>query len=262
MLKYIVALIFLIAAAFGLKLIRSSDSVKDIKPTVTETDSKNQSPQSENSLKYEQPILNQAIAGFKIERVGAELVVTPKSGAAFLFKDESGDTYIENFIVDYRTNPDVLSVYSKNNDDFWFTYLLPNGTKIPASHLLYFSPSGQRAIQTNFSTQDQPHNFNGWLMVEKNDDSFKVIAQQTPAEFKRFLNIGVQFKKWDGDDVVEVVIKYSTTQKAEFVTLCVPGRIEKIDGKWEITAELESAEQDCSEFNKDSIPENLRNLIN
>tara|TARA_B110001454_G_scaffold124375_1_gene116059 strand:+ start:39243 stop:40040 length:798 start_codon:yes stop_codon:yes gene_type:complete len=263
--KYIIALVFLIVAGLGLKFLRtpidpgtSSVGQNSYIPSV---DGKNQ-----KLADLEKSVASQPTPGFSINRNGPDLVITTRSGKAFSYKDTKNETASNfSYVVEYRSNPEVLVVYSESAEIRKFAYLLASGNEIPANHYLYPSPSGTRAVQVSSpdpkSEQPSKYSFIGWSIVEKDGDTFKEISKQTPIEFKDFNNVGLRFSSWDGEEAIDVIIKYTTTQKAEFVTLCVPGKIELIDDKWTLNAELEAAEQDCNEFNTLMAPEPIKEIL-
>ena len=263
MLKYIIALIFLILAGIGLKYSRTSSelNLKNINLYTVPIQGKNQKL---NDL--EKSLVGQEIKGFNISRSGTDLTVTTQVGKNFSFKDFKSDTGFEfSYVVEFRANPEVLAIYTEAAETKKFTYLLSTGNEIPANHYLYPSPSGLRAVQISSPDQKsepaQKYDFVGWSILEKDGEIFKEAGKQSPIEFKDFNNVGLRFSNWDGEDSIDVIIKYSTTQKAEFVTLCVPGKLELIDDKWTLSAELEGAEQDCSEFKTLMAPDPIKELL-
>jgi hypothetical protein len=208
----------------------------------------------------ENDILSQVMTGFKAHRNGPNLVITTSSGKESIFQDVDTDFESElYYLVEYRKNPEVLVIFQEDLEGTSFKYLLPDGSEIPANHYLFASPSGNRAVQINVTKNE--NDFNGWLVLEKEGQGFKKVAEQSPPEFRDFVNVGLQFKAWTDENSIEAVAKYSTTQKAEFVTLCAPAKIEIIEGKWTLDIETASAEQDCSEFNMSAAPDYIQDLL-
>lgn len=263
MLKYFIALIFLILAGIGLKFSRTSSELnfKNVNFYTAPIQGKNQKLSS-----LEKSLVDQETKGFSISRSGADLTVKTQVGKNFSFKDSKSDTGFEfSYVVEYRSSPEVLVIFTETADTRKFAYILASGNEIPASHYLYPSPSGLRAVQISSpdlkAEPQQKYGFTGWSIVEKDGDTFKEAGKQSPIEFKDFNSVGLRFSNWDGEDSIDVIIKYSTTQKAEFVTLCVPGKLELIDDTWALSAELEAAEQDCSEFKTLIAPEPIKELL-
>lgn len=259
--KYVIVAIIIVVAGISAYFFIPSSSKNEGSSKLESTQSK-MVGKNQKVIEVENSLMSKDMPGFQVRRNGNKLSVISKSGKEFNFDDwesEDGYSYSFNYLVEYRANPEILVVWSENTESAGFTYMLPNGENIPAVYYLHFSPSGNRAIQVKFS--DGQFDFNGWTIVQREGDSFKDVATKSPAEFRDFINIGLSFKNWDGEDSIDLIMKYTTTQKAESVTLCVPAKLAFIEGKWRLEAELDGAEQDCSEFDATSLPEHLKALL-
>ncbi len=220
-------------------------------------------PKDEKLLALEKKLLSSPLGSFTAKRNGKELLVTTSSGTSIRYVDKMekipGDDTELNYLLEYKTNPEVLVIYKQYYEGSGFTFLLPNGNETPSGHYLYFSPSGHRATQVNYA---DAYNFDGWAVFEKDDVNYQKVIFQEPARYSNFSRVGLYFEKWVDEDTIQVLMDYMTTQNGESVNLCAPAKIQFVDNIWNLTADLEKSQKECHPVKSLQIPEDIRELVN